>query len=148
MATITTANHDIVKAGVIIMPMNGENDAAVAMGNGDESRMKARFDSFGEWLVDFGWDTFKDEILKDENFRKTISLKTYAEKLSDKNVLTLRGDLDFALPRAENIDILNNAIKAYNKGKLTEKSFECDHGMNMQRNEIKQAIAEFLLSQI
>lgn len=75
-------------------------------------------------------------------------MKTYAEKLSNKNILTIRGNFDNALPRAENIDVLNNAIKAYNKGKLHEMSFDCDHGMNMHRTDIKNCIADFLTSLI
>ena len=64
--------------------------------------------------------------------------------MAEKPVLTIAGSRDTLLPREQNVDVLNALIRNEGKGLLQSLTFDCDHGMNMHRGEIKACVAEFL----
>jgi dienelactone hydrolase len=141
MACRAIACSDLVRGGVVIMPMNGRHTADGAL---SEVPPKGLVDFYGEcapWLRDFGWET----VVRDVHLHPDwFPYESYAPAMAEKPVLTIAGSRDTLLPREQNVDVLNALIRKEGKGLLQSLTFDCDHGMNMHRGEIKACVAEFL----
>ena len=77
-----------------------------------------------------------------------MDLLSYAGGLAEKPVLTVIAQQDELLPREEHIDRLNAAIEACGKGNLKTVSFDDDHCFNMHRAQVRQAVVDYLKTQV
>lgn len=141
MTARTAATNDIIKAGVIFVPMDFRAPAEEALGLAPEGKYHAFIDDVAPWLKGMNWESFRADAK--ENIDK-MDLISYAEALADKPIMTVTGTLDTLLAREEHIDRLNAAIASCGKGKLTAKVYETDHAFNMHRPEIRQDVIDFL----
>ena len=144
MTARTGAMQDLVKACVIMAPMDFRLAAEEAMG------LRApEFRDFLEnaflWLSGIDWERFRAD---GEKHLDQMDLVSYAEALAEKPVLTVVEDRDPLLPHEDHIDRLNAAIEACGKGKLSIVHFDDDHCYNVHRSETRQAIVDYLKSQV
>ncbi|MBR0139647.1 MAG: alpha/beta fold hydrolase [Firmicutes bacterium] len=141
MACRAIGCSDLIKGGVVIMPLNGAVPIDEALSGSPSKEQTDFYDGCGKWLKNFGWKTMaEDAMTAPEQFR----FETYAKAMAGKPVLTVAGAKDFLLPREGHLDILNGLIEKEGKGLLKSLTFDCDHGMNMHRSEIKAAVSGFL----
>ncbi len=141
MACRAIGCHELVKGGVVIMPLNGQIPIDEALSGSPSKEQIDFYDGCGEWLRDFGWKTMEEDAREHpDGFR----FDTYAKAMAEKPVLTVAGARDTLLPREKHIDVLNGLIEREGRGLLKTLTFDCDHGMNMRRSEIKAKIADFL----
>jgi pimeloyl-ACP methyl ester carboxylesterase len=142
VATHVIAETPFVKGGVIMMPFNGILSIE-AMRNGDKTATDMLLNDFAPFLNGLT----KESLLKDaDEGADRFTLASHAEKLSKKPVLTVGGDFDTVLPRADNIDLLNAAIQSYHRGNLTTKTFPVDHSMNFNRNQVMRDVGEYMVN--
>lgn len=131
----------LVRGGVVIMPLNGQIPVDEALSGAPSKEQKDFYDGCGLWLNDFGWRSMdRDAHTHPDWFR----FDTYAAEMAKKPVLTVAGARDTLLPREKHIDLLNSLIEKEGRGLLETVTFDCDHGMNMHRTEIKEHIARYL----
>ena len=143
MASMAIAESDLLKGGVIMMPLNTYPCLKDALEGKTSGYWKDFYDNCGLWLEDFSWETMVSDAKKN---LEAFNLEGYAGKLAAKPVLTVAGSRDDLLPREEHLDILTAAIEKQGKGPHTNLTFNTDHGMNTERNEVKKAVSDFLKS--
>lgn len=134
----------LVKAAVIMMPLNAEPCLRACLQGAPQQNWVDFYNGCGEWLVNFGWDTMAED---GKNSLELFDFNTYAEALAKKPVLTVAGARDTLLPRAEHLDVLHEAMEKHGAPLLKKAEFGCDHGMNTDRQAIKECIAAFLKEQ-
>ena len=144
MAARTTALTPWIRAACIMVPMDFRLAGLEAL-EGREDRYKALIDSAALWVRGLSWERFRSEAEAD---LEAMDLISYAPALSDRPVLTVAAGLDALLPKEEHIDRLNGAIEKCGKGKLQKLCFESDHAFNVNRAEIRAAVARFFTEQL
>ena len=143
MASMAIAESDLLKGGVIIMPFNTYPCLKDAVEGKNSEYWMNFYADCAPWLRDFSWDTMVSDAKKN---LEAFNLEGYAKKLASKPVLTIAGSRDDLLPREEHLDVLISAIEKEGKGLHTGLTFNTDHGMNTDRNEIKKAVSDYLKS--
>ena len=145
MTARMTAQEPMIRAGVILVPMDFRGVAEEALGMAEEGKYRPFIEDVSLWLRDMSWERFREDAAGNG---EKMDLISYAPRLAEKPILTVAGGLDTLLPPEEHIDRLNAAIEACGKGKLTALRFETDHAFNLHRPEIRTAVADFLLGNI
>ena len=138
MTARIAALNDLVKAGVIMVPMDFRLVAEETQGL-RAPRYRDYLEEAFLWLKGVSWETMCAEAM---------DLTSYAEALSRKPILTVAGTLDTLLPTAEHVGRLNAAIAAYGKDRLTAKVYETDHSFSMDRPEIRRDVIDFLRANV
>ena len=144
MTARTAAQCALVKAGVILVPMDFKPITQEALGL-CEPRYGAFLDEAFLWLKGIDRARMYEDVTANA---AAMDLVSYAAALADKPILTVTGTLDTVLPREDHVDRLNAAIAACGKGKLVSKVYETDHPFNMHRDEIRRDVIDFLLSNV
>lgn len=101
----------------------------------------AAFSEGCEWVKDCTCDGLIEEACASP---EQFMLPTYAAGLSVKPVLLANGSLDPIITRDGHIDPLVNAVAAHGGEKLTTRTYETDHGFNLNREFIKEDICNYL----
>lgn len=146
MASYGFATRDWLKAGTLIMPGSlAENFHYAALAPEKEEEMRTMYQNvFAPWLNGFSWEENYEDAQVD---MARIDLTTYAEKIADKPTLLIAGTLDKVIDRTMHLDKLVAAIKSFHRGYETVLEFKTDHGINMQREQIRQVVADFFIQQ-
>ena len=144
MAARTVSQNALIKAGVILVPMDFGLVADEMLG-----RCEPKYQNFLEeaylWLHGVTTETMRADMEANE---EAMRLCSYAGALADKPILTIAATKDAVLPKEEHIDRLNEAIASYGKGKLVTRVYEDDHPYNVHRAEVRQDIVDFLLANV
>ena len=140
MTARTAAQNDLVKAGVLLAPMDFKPVVEETQGL-CEPKYRDFLDEAFLWLKGVTRETMRQDMADNA---AAMDLCSYAEALADKPILTVAGTLDALLPLDEHAGKLNAAIAAYGKGKLTAKVYDTDHPFNMFRQGIRQDVVNFL----
>ena len=144
MTARTAAQNDLVKAGVIMVPMDFTPVVEETQG-----LCPPKYRDFLEeaflWLNGVSWESMGADMAANA---PAMDLISYAEALADKPILTVAGTLDTLLAKDEHVGRLNAAIDACGKGKLVPKVYATDHAFNMFRPQIRQDVVDFLLANV
>ena len=142
MTARTAAMQEIVRACVIMVPMDFSLAAEEAMGF-RPPQFKEFIEDASLWLEGMSWSRFRTDA---QTHLEQMRLLSYAPGLAEKPVLTVAAEQDSLLPREEHIDRLNAAIAACGKGKLSTVSFDDDHCYNRHRAEVRRTVIAYLKS--
>ncbi len=144
MTAQTSATQELIKACVILVPMDFRLVAEEAMGLRPQ-KYRTHIENSSLWLNGLSWDSFCRDA---ETNMEQMDLISYAPGLAEKPVLTVIAEQDPLLPPEDHIYRLNAAIEACGKGKLKTVRFDDDHSYNVHRAEVRKAAVDFLKEQV
>ena len=146
IAAHAISSHSMIKAGVFITPAQYTYKYEQAIADpGREAAFRRSYDSFGDWVKDFGWDVLKAEIsASPDRFR----FSSYGKALAKKPILAVAATMDEDVTKEQNYDELVKAIEAEHPAVLEKLILPTNHALCDQRNRLKEALADFFLTHL
>lgn len=133
-----------IKAGVILMP----GDMKYLMTElfhepGIHDMIAAGFGEGCEWLTDYSLEKMIAEV---EAEPERYSLAAYAPGIAGKPFLIANGSLDELITKEKNVLPLVEAVEKLGGPAPVVRTYETDHGFNLNRNAVKEDVSNFLNS--